>query len=260
MQWQRWNTVYQGLNDVPWFAAMGNHDFGDSDVHATCPETSPRATIRGQAYASNQLDADKGGYRPPIGNVGNYHMPDFNYRATLHALNLEIFAIDQNYGDVIGIGGNPTTHVKVNAVCGGNDTDLAKRLLAIGQSGEALLAQAAAKGANDPSQTRNVLVLQHYPGRCAALKATFMHAAPASQHVDFRCSFGHVHNTECESGPVDDCEFVMNGGGGGCCYNDVVNDQAGFGLLTFKPSGGLRVELIHLGRNCPLAPQHDGLR
>ena len=33
-QWRRWDTVYRGLNDVPWFAAMGNHDFGNSDKTA----------------------------------------------------------------------------------------------------------------------------------------------------------------------------------------------------------------------------------
>ena len=53
---------------------------------------------------------------------------------------------------------------KVNAVCGGGDGALADRLTAIGHSGEELLESAAAKGASDPSQTRNVLVLQHYPG------------------------------------------------------------------------------------------------
>ena len=76
----------------PRFAALGNHDLGDSDLFATCPEKAPRVTIAGQAYASNQLDASKGGYRPPgAGNTSSFHLPDFNYRATLDALNLEIF-------------------------------------------------------------------------------------------------------------------------------------------------------------------------
>jgi hypothetical protein len=95
---------------VPWFAAFGNHDLGDSDLYATCPEKAPRVRIAGQAYASNQLDASKGGYRPSRGNTTSFHLPDFNYRATLDALNFEIYGLDQNYKDVSGIGGNNSTH------------------------------------------------------------------------------------------------------------------------------------------------------
>jgi hypothetical protein len=38
----------------------------------------------------------------------------------------------------------------------------------------------------------------------------------------------------------------------------VTNSQAGFGLLTFKPDGGMNVELIRLGKNCTLQPQAMG--
>ncbi len=62
-----------GLTDVPWFGAMGNHDLGDSDIYATCPEKGSRVVIDGQHYGSNQLDADKGGYRTG-GNDNNYHV------------------------------------------------------------------------------------------------------------------------------------------------------------------------------------------
>lgn len=248
--------MYQGLNDVPWFAAMGNHDLGDSDLYATCPEKAPRVIINGQAYASNQLDSDKGGYRPSsVKNADNFHMPDFSYRMTLDALNFELFALDQNYGDVSGIGGNPGTHVLVDSTCGGGDMALGKRLEAIGHSGEELLALSAAKGAKDPFQTRDVLVIQHYQDTCASLKYKFSNSMPVGESLDFRCTFGHVHNTTCESGTDENCEFSMTGGGGGCCFNDVVNSQAGFGLLTFNPSGGMNVELIRLGKNCTLQPQ-----
>jgi hypothetical protein len=205
--------VYEGLSDVPWFAAMGNHDFGDSDLYATCPDKAPRVHIGGQAYASNQLDAEKGGYRPSFGNTSNYHMPDFNYRVTIDALNFELLAVDQNYGDVSGIGGNPSTHKLVDATCGGGDTALGERLMAIGHSGEELLAVSAATGAKDPSQTRNVLVIQHYQNVCATLKAKFSGSVPPGENVDFRCAFGHVHNTTCESGTDEDCEFSMTGSG-----------------------------------------------
>ena len=136
VQWQRWETVYAGLNDVPWFGTMGNHDHGDSDVYGTCPEKAPRVTIGNQSYASNQLDTDKGGYRPAdvAPHSANFHLPDFNYRMSLDALNLEVFGLDQNYVDVSGIGGDAGGHKAVDATCGGGDAGLAARLQRIGHS------------------------------------------------------------------------------------------------------------------------------
>ena len=124
-------------------------------------------------------------------------MPDFNYRVTIDALNLEILAIDQNYKDLGGIGGDSSGHVQVDATCGG-DSALASRLGDIGASGEALLAAAAAEGAADATQTRNVLILQHYNGACSDLVSSFEAAAPDDEALDVRCSFGHVHDSQCE--------------------------------------------------------------
>ena len=73
-QWQRWLDVYEGLTDRPWIAALGNHDLGDGDTYATCPERRPLQTVQGQAYASNQLDVDKGGFRPR--GTEQYRAPD----------------------------------------------------------------------------------------------------------------------------------------------------------------------------------------
>ena len=95
-QWARWLDVYNGLTDVHWLASLGNHDFGDGDKFATCPERRPLVKLGdGQAYSSNQLDPDKGGFRPP--GTENYRMPDFSYRYALSHLNLELYAVDQNY-------------------------------------------------------------------------------------------------------------------------------------------------------------------
>ena len=121
--------------------------------------------------------------------------------------------------------------------------------------GEHLLGKYAAAGAKAPHEVRNVLVLQHYPGLCAGLKQHFVQHAPAGEALDFRCSFGHTHDTKCEAGTDAQCEFAMNGGGGGCCANDVVNSQAGFGVLTFEPAGGMNIELMHLGRRCVFEPK-----
>lgn len=196
-QWARWSTVYDGLTDVPWFGAMGNHDYGDSDVYATCPWVNSRVNIDGQDYASNQLDEDKGGYRVG-GNTVNYHMPDFNYRVTLNALNLEIYGIDQNKADVGGIGGDSSGHVQVDAICGG-DSALSTHLNDVGAAGEALLAESGAKGAHNSSEVRNVLILQHYPNVCGGLAEIFTSSAPeADEMMDIRCAFGHTHDTVCE--------------------------------------------------------------
>ena len=101
-----------------------------------------------------------------------------------------MFGLDQNYVDATGIGGAPSGHKQVVATCGGGESGLQARLKAIGNSGEAMLAAAAAKGAKQPDQTRNVLVLQHYPGVCDSLKKKFVGSLPEGEVVDFRCSFG----------------------------------------------------------------------
>ena len=58
--------------------------------------------------------------------------------------------------------------------------------------------------------------------------------------VDFRCVYGHAHNTTCDYSAEGEagCAFAMVGGGGGCCapsatYKpDVTAGGAGFGAPT----------------------------
>ena len=201
-QWKRWNTTYTGLSDVPWLSVMGNHDLGNSDPFALCPQRKPRVVVDGQPYASNQLDEDKGGYRAG-GPTRNFHMPDFNWRYTIDALNLEVYGLDQNYVDAGGIGGDDLGHASVLQDCGfgsgtAGDIAMQARLTEIGLAGEKLLVDSAALGAADPSKTRNVLVIQHYPGVCERLNASFHAAAPEdASMIDFRCAFGHTHLTKC---------------------------------------------------------------
>lgn len=255
-QWARWGQVYDGLTDIPWFGTFGNHDWGNSDIYSTCPDLAPRVTVDGQDYASNQLDADKGGYRPE-GAPQNFHLPDYNYRYTIDALNLEVFGLDQNYNDVDGIGGDSTGHDQVEATCGGHQV-LVDRLYDVGYSGELLLNNSAKLGAANANATRNVLAIQHYPNRCQSLSDGFMANAPVGQPVDFRCAFGHVHDSQCEAGTADDCIFAMVGSGGGCCDDPTLpleTGNAGFGLVTFLAGGGMKLEQITIGENCELWPE-----
>ena len=265
-QWDRWLSVYAGLNDVPWVNAFGNHDHGDGDVYATCPNKKPFAHVDKQGYACNQLDTDKGAFRPP--GAEKYRAPDFNFRMRLDALNLEVIVVDQNYFDVMGLGDWWRGRRKLLSTCGGGDDDLAKRLKSIGKAGEGLVVESAKLGAHDKKRKRRVLILQHYPQRCQPLTEMFVKAAPeAREDLDIRCAFGHVHRTECEDDDAErldwtdstDCKNMMVGAGGGCCSKDDVTKGgikgAGFGVLHFPAAGRpMKVERVTLNRECNLLP------
>ena len=134
-----------------------------------------------------------------------------------------------------------------------------------------MLRDGAAKGARDPKRTRRVLLVQHYPGRCAALKKIFMESAPEEgAALDFRCIFGHDHATTCEaggkylaSGPGRDCKHLMIGAGGGCCSADAVSGGgdkgAGFAVLHFPKEGGFTIERVSLSWKCSIEPRRGNI-
>ena len=287
-QWDRWLHVYAGLNDVPWLNVFGNHDLGNGDRYALCPERRPLAHVGGQAYGSNQLDVDKGGYRPR--GAEKFRAPDFNYRVTLNALNLEVYGLDQNYYDVPGVGDWWRGRRRHHEACGWStrttnpadqwghkqdwmrgwegDEAMGGRLRTIGHSGEQLLRDSAKVGAHNRSKPRRVLLLQHYPKRCAELADQFARAAPErASMLDIQCAFGHTHSTMCEhggveeaSGPGSDCKFTMVGAAGGCCKGgDTVEEGghtgAGFAVLHFPAKGGvMHIERVALGTPCNIEP------
>lgn len=102
---QVWYDVYydsdpdKDLTAYPWFPVFGNHDWGNKDSSAACPDNS-RPLVNttkysshtmfsnpnpSQAYGSNQLNSDKGGYSG-TGMFKNYYMPDFGYHFVIPEL------------------------------------------------------------------------------------------------------------------------------------------------------------------------------
>lgn len=251
-QWQHWASTYGNLTNLPWLGVMGNHDFGNSDVYAMCPEKAPRVNIDGQTYACNALDADKGGYRP-IPESANFHMPDFNYRYTVNQLNLEVYVLDQNALYLSHIGGDASGRVFVNKVCG-DDNYLESRLTRLKDSGEQMMAYWSQQGPAFTNQTRNVLLIQHYPGPCEDLKALFRKSVGKTNYtIDIRCVFGHNHDTQCRDPAkpsIDKCADILLGAGGGCCSGDPVESgAAGFGVIYLSQKG-MKLEVVTDAGSC----------
>lgn len=264
-QWERWLKVYEGLTDVPWLATLGNHDLGDGDRHATCPWRRPLASIKEQPYACNQLDADKGGSRPP--GTESYHLPDFNWETRVAALNLEIYSLDQNYEWAPAMGDFHRGRPAMDEACSGGDFATMERLAAVTAAGERMLVAGAKRLPAGRTRKRRVVLMQHYDKRCEHLAEMFVRAVPEEERalVEILCTFGHDHATRCDgggekeqSGAGSDCKHLLVGGGGGCCGGHIVerggDTGAGFAVLGFPPGGGMEVERVALGRTCVLDP------
>jgi hypothetical protein len=209
----------KSLTDYPWFPTMGNHDFGNADKNALCPEKSPFAVINGQAYGSYQLNADKGGARDPNDvmnkiNTYNYYMPDFSYHVEIPSLSFEFIAMEANTFDSGGLGGDGTKGgaSEVGRICGGGPDkgqgNINKKLKILYDASINVLKSRAA-GPN-----KNFLIANHYPaGDCHGWNKILTDKDP-SRNV--RCVAGHVHNYSCNGAPVgDQCMNVTSGNGGG---------------------------------------------
>eukprot|EP01062_Namystynia_karyoxenos_P006873 TRINITY_DN123_c1_g1_i1.p1 TRINITY_DN123_c1_g1~~TRINITY_DN123_c1_g1_i1.p1 ORF type:complete len:408 (+),score=83.98 TRINITY_DN123_c1_g1_i1:169-1392(+) len=245
----QWSTAY-GIEDpasplfgVPWLAVLGNHDYGDTDLHSACPWVAPMATVGGQAYSSTQMNQDKNPSRP--GWTSKYWLPDYSYHYEIPEASLELIAVDQNYVDINGLGGDPSGHQKAFAACGGEGT-VSDFLGKVGRSGEDLLRERAAKGS-----ASTVVIIQHYPSRGDAVKQIFDGAVPSGRKVTSVSAFGHTHDQQCQrTNSFGQCDLILTGGGGGCCQDDLDhNTFAGFTAihLTDGENGGYTADLTSPG-------------
>ena len=158
-----------------------------------------------QAYGSNQLNSNKGGFSGS-GSFSNYYMPDFSYHFAIPSLKFEYIAMEANYlSGVRDLGGDGPG--KGSAVladnCGGAD-NLMKKLNDIYQAGLTML---TARANDKTSGTTNFLVSNHYPGFCDNWYNTIKSSKPNST---VKCVWGHVHSV---SGDGD----KVQSGGVGCC-------------------------------------------
>ena len=87
--------VRSPADNVPFLAVLGNHDLGDSDLYANRPSASPKVTVGGNPYNSNQFNADKNPERPSFAR--RYWLPDYNYHYPCSYFNYNYSRTDYNY-------------------------------------------------------------------------------------------------------------------------------------------------------------------
>ena len=259
-----WHDVYSNKTDltqsnelveVPWFSVMGNHDYGDSDLHAICswkatgafkcPDNSTLPTCgyssgagTSQTYAGRQLDPEKHGDARPEGlaATGGYHMPDFTYYYSIPELSLEIVAIDQNIVDSGNLGGTGGAG-QVEEFCG----SMAEINSALGK-----LAAASSRLLQDRAKNtsaHNIAIINHYPGVGPDLRDDFIRTNQAGKApgANVKSFYGHVHSQTCEKMEGSECVNYLTGGGGGCCGG---NASRGFTVLTFQKNSAQQIEHV----------------
>ena len=219
----------KSLTDYPWFPTMGNHDWGNADQWALCPNKAPnKKLINGQYYASNQLNS---GGRD--NNTKNYYMPDFSYHVEVPDLSFEFIAMEANIMDSGGLGGNGLAGgAKLTGQNCGGQGGINSRLQKLNDASNAMLELRAQKSTNN-----NFLIANHYPsGDCHGWSAKL-----SGKNV--RCIAGHVHNYSC-NGPSDgnQCMNVTSGNGGG--YG---GDGNIMGFYVYGFSDGNPPKLINIG-------------
>ena len=264
-QLEAWKPMYGkaggfDLTSVPWFAVMGNHDWGNSDPTALC-RPAPRFTCDKQnrssagcggkhpyltdpegvtAYAGNQLDAGKQGSSPQAAwraKFPNYVMPDSSYYYQIPALDFEVNAVEASIVDSGGLGGDGCNGGAraVCAACGG-PANLAPQLAKMNRAGEAMLARRARE-----STSANVAIINHYPGKDQQLRNDFLKGAPRDPSTVLTFS-GHEHDQRCEEkSAAGGCVAFVTGGGGGCCTWDLCKSSGplgGFTAIAFKKESG----------------------
>lgn len=234
----QWEPAYGSMHDwqgplhqVPWLAVMGNHDYGDNDPYAFCPETQPLASINGQAYASHQMNRDRNPTRPA--EAWMYWFPDYNYHYEIPEADVEIIAVDTNYQNVVHhLGWTALGFQDAFYKCGypGTVERFMKRIEA---AGEQLLRDRAWYGT-----AKTTIILQHYPESCK--KDVFYSALRPGRQTKVLCAFGHWHDQKCHGWDERGvCTDILAGGGGGCCgYH-----WAGFAAVHLTDDGSFDTDV-----------------
>ena len=238
-----WSEYYKDLCNYKWLACMGNHDWGDSDPNCVCPSSNPDVkVINGQKYQCNQLNADKGGYRPTTISE-NYYLPDFGYHYTIDDLNLEIIVTSQTGdGHSDSTGGDNNGRFKVEQNCSGN-TNMTNKLTAISKAGQQLIEYRAT---NTPY--KNIIIAQHYDDLEEPMSSLFTSINKAATVIS---TAGHVHTTTCDKMDGNLCTHITSGGGGGCCKGSPACTAggnagigAGFFVVTIDSNKNMSTEQI----------------
>jgi len=270
---QTWLDVYAPeLLEVPWFAVMGNHDYGNDDPTSGCPSVQPRFvcehanqdtpacggprpySTQPQGYNSNQLNANKGG----VGDEAreNFHMPDYTYYYSIPELRFELLAMDWNWLAAFPghLGGNGIESgsgaSKLREHCGSADR-LGAEMKGIQEASMELLFQRSASAEQD-----NVAIISHYPDGFqggANLRKMFLDGVPQDREEALTVFnfFGHTHIQECQGYDEQGrCVDFLSGGGGGCCSHESV--PAGFSVVSFSDMDSSQYIECFLGEKCSL--------